>query len=69
MKLVVSARVESARSRMVQTMGEVVSPAGEVLASALAKYVPLSVEQHREFVATALDEPATAQAARLLQIG
>jgi acyl-coenzyme A thioesterase PaaI-like protein len=67
--LVVEARVESARPRLIQTVAEIRDGAGEVVASATGKYVPLPPHRNREFVATLINEPATAAAARSLQDG
>lgn len=65
--LIVRALVESSRARMVQTSGEVVDAAGDVIATASGKYVPLSDQRHAAFVATLVDEPLTAKAAEVLR--
>jgi uncharacterized protein (TIGR00369 family) len=62
--LVVEARVESARPRLIQAVAEIRDAAGEVVASASGKYVPLPPDRNRAFVATLIDEPSTAPAAR-----
>lgn len=65
--LIVSARVESARSRLVQTSAEVLDEGGELIATGSGKYVPLSPERHQAFVATLLEDSATAAALRLIR--
>jgi acyl-coenzyme A thioesterase PaaI-like protein len=65
--LVIRAVVESARPRLVQTSGEVLDQAGDLIATASGKYVPLPQERHESFLGTMLDEPATAAAARHLR--
>ena len=56
----VVARVESARPRLVLTIAEVRDAAGALVAEATGKYVPLSPQRNREFVATLLDDPEAA---------
>ena len=41
--------------------------AGQAVASATGKYVPLPPDRNRAFVATLIDEPSTTDAARLLR--
>jgi acyl-CoA thioesterase FadM len=65
--LTVEARVESARPRLIQAIAEIRDAAGEVIASASGKYVPLPPDRNRAFVATLIDEPATAATARSLR--
>lgn len=67
--LVCSARVESARSKLIATAGEATDESGRVVATATGKYVPLSDEVNRRFVGTLLDDPATAATAELLRRG
>lgn len=68
-RVIVRASVESARGRMIQTAGEIRDEAGEVLCSAEGKYLALPQARHEAFVATLVDEPSTAQAARVLRFG
>ena len=63
----VVAKVESVRSRLVETIGTITDEDGRVVATGDGKYVPLSDERHREFVKTFVHEPATAEAAALLR--
>ena len=63
----VTARVETARARLVTTSGEVTRADGTVLATASGKYVPLSDERHRAFVGTLVEEAGTARAAGVLR--
>ncbi len=65
----VTARVESIRSRLIETVGKIVDDAGRTVATADGKYVPLSDARHAAFVATFVDEPATRPAADLLRAG
>lgn len=61
------AKVESARARLITTTAVATDGAGNVVAEASAKYVPLPDDKNREFVATLVDEPATAGTATLLR--
>ena len=65
----VEARVESARSRLVLTTGTVADAAGETVAEATGKYVPVSTDRHRAVIATLVDEPSTSRAAAYLEEG
>src|SRR5437016_14646959 len=68
-RLIIRASVESARTRMIQTSGQVLDEVGELIASASGKYFPLPQERHEAFVATLVDEPSTARAAKILRFG
>lgn len=58
--VVITARVVSARPRLVQTAGEVRDAgSGAVLCTASGKYVPIADDQHRAFVDTLAREPAS----------
>jgi acyl-coenzyme A thioesterase PaaI-like protein len=61
--LQVEAQVDVARSRIITTTAVAKDAIGDVVCEASAKYVPLPDDQNRAFVATLIDEPATAQAA------
>ena len=65
--LIIRAAIDSARARIIQTSGEVLDAAGDLLSTASGKYVPLPPARHEAFVATLVDEPATAAAAALLR--
>jgi uncharacterized protein (TIGR00369 family) len=67
--LVCTARVESVRSKLIATVAEAVDEAGKVVAEATGKYVPLGVEQNREFVGTLIEEAGTREAAEMLRAG
>ena len=62
----VRARVESVRSRLIETVGTITDEDGRTVATGDGKYIPLSDERHRAFVETFVSEPSTAEAARLL---
>jgi uncharacterized protein (TIGR00369 family) len=66
-ELTIEARVESGRPRLIQTLAETRDAAGEVVASASGKYVPLAPDRNRAFVATLIDEPATWETTRRLR--
>ena len=68
-RLIIRASVESARARMIQTSGQVLDEVGELIASASGKYVALPRDRNEAFVATLVDEPSTAQAAKILRFG
>lgn len=57
------ARIETARSRIITTTATAVDDAGQVVAEASGKYVPLPPDKNREFVDTLVDDPATRQTA------
>lgn len=62
----VTARVTEHRARLIQTACEVRDTAGLLIATAEAKYVPVSPERHAACVATFVDDPATRTAANAL---
>jgi uncharacterized protein (TIGR00369 family) len=64
--LFVEAKVESVRSRLIETVGKITDEDDRIVATGDGKYIPLNDERHRAFVGTFVDEPATAAAARLL---
>jgi uncharacterized protein (TIGR00369 family) len=64
----VKANVVSSRTRLIQCEGSIVDSAGNVLVTSTAKYIPLSPEKNRAFVATLVDEPQTAQTSRELKL-
>jgi uncharacterized protein (TIGR00369 family) len=59
----VTAQVTSVRSRLIEAQGSIRDLSGKLLVEATGKYVPLGVDRHREFVATLVREPQTAQSA------
>jgi len=63
----VEAKVESNRARLIQTTGLVTNAAGELVAEATGKYVPVPPERNRHVIGTLVDEPATARAALALK--
>ena len=65
-KLTFTARVQSLRSRLIQTTCEV-RHGEETIATATGKYVPLPADRHEAFVATLVDEPATVESSRRLR--
>jgi len=67
--LIIRASLESARGRMFQTTGQVIDQAGDVISTAEGKYLALANDRHQAFMATLVDEPATAEAAKILRLG
>ena len=67
--LIVRASIKSARGRMIQTNGQVTDQAGDVIATAEGKYLALADDRHNVFMATLVDEPSTAKAAKILRFG
>lgn len=65
--LSVVARVQSGRPRLILTSAEMRNAAGALVAEATGKYVPLSPQRNREFVATILDDPEAAKAVTALR--
>ena len=68
-EVVVTARVDVARARLVTTSGDVKRVDGTGIATASGKYVPLPDERHRAFVGTLVEEAGTARAAGVLRGG
>ncbi len=66
-ELCITAAVDSARSKLITTTGEVRKADGTLLATATGKYIPVPADQHAHFVATLVDDPATADAAAMLR--
>jgi uncharacterized protein (TIGR00369 family) len=65
--MIVRAKVELSRAKLIATSCEASDQSGKIIATGTGKYVPLSVEDNREFVRTFVDEPSTANAARILR--
>ena len=66
--LVVEAKVESNRPRLVVTAAEVRdASSGEVVATGAGKYVPVPPDRNRAFVQTLVPDDATRETARVLQ--
>lgn len=63
----VTAQVDIARSRLITTTGRIEDQAGQLVAEASGKYVPMDNARNRAFIATLVDEPSTAQAAATLR--
>ncbi len=64
--LTCSAKIIAARSRLIETTGEIVDAAGSPICTATGKYIPLAGDATAEFFKTIVHEPATAAAAKLL---
>jgi acyl-coenzyme A thioesterase PaaI-like protein len=64
-QLNVTAQVLSQRRNIIETVGQIRSPAG-VVATATGKYIPVSPDRNKHFLSTLVSEPSTTQAARLL---
>jgi uncharacterized protein (TIGR00369 family) len=67
--LTFTARVESVRSKLISTTGDVADGSGRILATATGKYVPLPQEANHQYLQTLLDDPGTREAASLLRAG
>lgn len=65
--LTATARIETARSKLITTTSEIKRADGSLIASASGKYIPLADERNRAFVATLVDAPATAETAAALR--
>jgi uncharacterized protein (TIGR00369 family) len=66
-RLSVIAKIDSLRSRLIETVGELRDEAGELVASGSGKYVPVPVDRNRFVMTTFVDEPGTAISARMLR--
>jgi acyl-coenzyme A thioesterase PaaI-like protein len=67
--LLITARVDLKRSKLIAASGEVARSDGIVLAIATAKYIPLSDERNQQFIKTLVHEAHTAQASDALRNG
>lgn len=67
--LTCSARVESARARLIVTTAQALDDSGRLVVAATGKYIPLSADQNRAFLSTFVDSPETAAAAAALRNG
>lgn len=67
--LVVEARVETNRPRMLTTSANITDEAGDLVATGTAKYVPVPPERNRAFVQTLVPDPATVEAEHVLREG
>jgi acyl-coenzyme A thioesterase PaaI-like protein len=66
--LLVTTKVESARSKLITTTGQITRPSDNaIIATASGKFVPLDVTRHQAFIATLVDHPKTRPAATLLR--
>jgi acyl-CoA thioesterase FadM len=64
--LTVTAAVQSARSRLVQTVCELRNGDGELIATAAGKYVPMRPEDSARFMDTFVRDPHTDAARKML---
>ena len=53
--------------RLVETECRIDGPGGDLIAMAMAKYVPLTSDETHDFLRTLVDEPQTAEAAGMLK--
>jgi len=67
--LIIRASVESTRGRMIQASGRVIDQTGDAISTAEGKYLALPGDRHEAFMATLVDEPSTAEAAKILRFG
>ncbi len=65
--LLCRASVETARSRLVQTLAELTDEAGNLVAEATGKYIPLDQDRNREFIATFVEKETTQETATALR--
>lgn len=65
--VMVRARVESARSRLITAVGRIEAEDGRLIAEASGKYVPLDDERNRAFLATLVEEEGTKEAGGVLR--
>lgn len=65
-QLRIEAVVEFSRPKLIECAGKVFDAAGKLLATGSGKYVPMTIEQHKQVTNTLVDEPATAQTATFL---
>jgi acyl-coenzyme A thioesterase PaaI-like protein len=66
--LLVTTRIESARSKLITTTGQITRPSDNAtIATASGKFIPLDSARHQAFLDTLVDNPVTAQAAALLR--
>jgi acyl-coenzyme A thioesterase PaaI-like protein len=66
--LLVTTQIESARSKLITTTGQITRPADNAtIATATGKFIPLGLARHQAFLATLVDHPHTRAATTLLR--
>lgn len=65
--LTVEAKLDYARTRLVTTTG-LIRDGDTLIAEATGKYIPLPADENARFVATLVDDPASAEAAAMLRM-
>ena len=65
--LIITARVEVNRSRLLTASGQITLAGSTLIATATAKYVPLPQPRNQAFLVTLVNDPATAQTAAALR--
>ena len=58
--------MEFSRPKLIQTNAKITDAAGNLLATASGKYVPVTPDDHRKVLTTFVDEPETSAAAKML---
>jgi acyl-coenzyme A thioesterase PaaI-like protein len=66
--LIITAKVNSSRKRLIETSAEIRSSTG-LVATATGKYIPVAPERNEQFMQTLIDQPNTHAAAALLTRG
>jgi acyl-coenzyme A thioesterase PaaI-like protein len=65
--LIVVAQVDYSRPTLIETTAKVFDSKNSLVATANGKYVPVAPDQHKAFMATMLEEPATMQTLSVLR--
>jgi len=65
--LIATARIESARPKLILASSTITAPDATIIAQATGKYIPVSPDESRRMLDSLLPDPATAQAAQLLR--
>jgi len=68
-RLMITARIDVARRKLVITTCEVMRADGTIIATASGKYIPLAEDRNREFVATLVQTTETEESAAVLRRG
>jgi uncharacterized protein (TIGR00369 family) len=67
--MLIEAKVQAVRSRLIETTGTIVSEDGTIYTAATGKYVPVPRENNAEFVETLIADPATSNTLHALRAG
>ena len=68
-KLEITAEVEFIRPKLVEAVSKIFDSSGTLVATGSGKYIPMTKEQHQQFVKTLIEDPETNEATTILREG